>query len=85
MEMQMEKRQIKHIRVKHFIKIALSVGALAVGFEEVAENMLPDFEGILELHHAVIMIGLSHFVEAYDTLRERLEEARELASSKESP
>lgn len=57
------------------LNVLVGIGLLVIGINEFLEQALPEYEGFFELHHAVILIGLTTLMHGLIELTERLEVA----------
>ncbi|MDG3042759.1 hypothetical protein [Roseicyclus marinus] len=57
------------------LNVLVGFGLLFIGINEFLEQALPDYEGFFELHHAVILIGLTTLLHGTIELVDRLEAA----------
>ena len=55
------------------LNVLVGFGLLFIGINEFLEETLPEYEGFFELHHAVILIGLTTLLHGLIELTERLE------------
>ena len=57
------------------LNVLVGFGLMFIGINEFLEQSLPDYEGFFELHHAVILIGLTTLLHGTIELVDRLEAA----------
>jgi hypothetical protein len=62
------------------LNVFVGIGLLLVGIDEFLSSVDPDYEGFLELHHAITLVGLTTllhgligFVERFETVLEHHE------------
>lgn len=57
------------------LNVLVGFGLMFIGINEFLEQSWPDYEGFFELHHAVILIGLTTLLHGTIELVDRLEAA----------
>lgn len=55
------------------LNVLVGFGLMFIGVNEFLEQTRPEYEGFFELHHAVILIGLTTLLKGLIELTERLE------------
>jgi hypothetical protein len=60
------------------VVIVTALGLFATGAVELAEEMIPDFEHFIGVHHGVMLMGFAGFVRGMTELLEGLGEVSEL-------
>ena len=55
--------------------IVVGLGLFIIGVDELIEALFPNYESFFQVHHAVIIIGLTTFLHGLIDLGERLEAA----------
>ena len=57
------------------VNIVVGLGLLMIGIDELCEAAFPEYESFFQVHHAVIIVGLTTFLHGLIELAERIEAA----------